>query len=284
MSMTSRAWLRPILVVLVIVGWLAVGGAGGQTFGKLSDVQENDAAAFLPESAESTQAGELHAQFVPVQAVPGIFVVDGIAGPEDIATVEDFVTQVVETPIEGDTQDRTVGDVLSPPASETMPQVVPSEDGEAALVAFNIDPSVIEENVGEESLGQLVADTIRADWAELDTELDGHLTGALGVLADLLEAFAGIDGILLIVALAVVLVILLIVYRSPVLPFLVLTTALIALTGAILAVFALADADVITLNGQSQGIMFILVVGATTDYALLLVARYREELLRIESP
>ncbi|GIG55570.1 MMPL family transporter [Demequina activiva] len=282
--MSSRAWLRPILVVLVIVGWLAIGGAGGQTFGKLSDVQENDAAAFLPESAESTQAAELHAQFVPVQAVPGIFVVDGISGPEDIATVEEFVAAVVSVPIEGDTQGRTVGDVLSPPASESMPQVVPSEDGEAALVAFNIDPSVIEETVGEESLGQLVAETIRAEWAELDSELDGHLTGALGVLADLLAAFAGIDGILLVVALAVVLVILLVVYRSPVLPFLVLSTSLIALTGAILAVFALADADVITLNGQSQGIMFILVVGATTDYALLLVARYREELLRIESP
>ncbi|WP_084039607.1 MMPL family transporter [Demequina sp. NBRC 110053] len=282
--MTSRAWLRPLLVLLVIVGWLAIGGAGGQTFGKLSEVQENDAAAFLPTSAESTQAAELQAEFMPTQAVPGIFVVDGISGPEDLATVEQFVADVVETPIEGDEQGRTVGDVLSPPASEAPPQVVPSEDGEAALVAFSIDSELVDQTVGEAALGELVAQTIRATWADVDTDLDGHLTGALGVLADLLEAFAGIDGILLLVALAVVLVILLIVYRSPVLPFLVLSTALIALTGAILAVFALADADVITLNGQSQGIMFILVVGATTDYALLLVARYREELLRTESP
>ncbi len=284
MRMSSRTWLRPLIVLAIVVAWLAIGGAGGQTFGKLSEVQENDAAAFLPSSAESTQAAELQAEFMPAQAVPGIFVVDGISGPEDIATVEEFVADVVATPIEGDEQGRTVGDVLSPPASQVAPQVVPSEDGEAVLVAFSMDSELVGETAGEDALGELVAQTIRATWAEVDTDLDGHLTGALGVLADLLEAFAGIDGILLLVALAVVLVILLIVYRSPVLPFLVLSTALIALTGAILAVFALADADVITLNGQSQGIMFILVVGATTDYALLLVARYREELLRTQSP
>ncbi|WP_152648102.1 MMPL family transporter [Demequina sediminicola] len=280
----SRAWLRPVILVLIIAAWLGVGAMGGQTFGKLSEVQENEASAFLPESAESTQAAQLQQQFSPSTSVPGIFVVDGISGEEDLATVSQFVDDVVNTSIEGDTEGRTIGDVLLPPASEQMPQVIPSEDGEAALVGFSVDAAVVEETVGEESLGLLTADTIRNVWTEQDTELDGHLTGGLGVLADLTEAFAGIDGILLVVALAVVLVILLIVYRSPVLPFLVLATSMIALTGAILAVYAMANADIITLNGQSQGIMFILVVGATTDYALLLVARYREELLRVPSP
>ncbi|MDN4481535.1 MMPL family transporter [Demequina muriae] len=281
--MSSRAWLRPLVIVLVIAGWLAVGGVGGQTFGKLADVQENDAGAFLPSSAESTRAAELQAEFAPASAVPGIFVVDGVTGDEDLAAIEAFVDDVIAAPIAGDEQGRTVGDVLSPPASEQMPQVVPSEDGEAALVAFSIAADAVEESVGEGSLGELVAETIREVWADQDSELNGHLTGGLGVLADLLAAFAGIDGILLLVALSVVLVILLIVYRSPVLPLLVLSTAMIALTGAILGVYALADAEIITLNGQSQGIMFILVVGATTDYALLLVARYREELVRVES-
>lgn len=283
MPMSSRAWLRPLVIVLVIAGWLAVGGVGGQTFGKLADVQENDAGAFLPSSAESTRAAELQAEFAPASAVPGIFVVDGVTGDEDLAAIEAFVDDVIAAPIAGDDQGRTVGDVLSPPASEQMPQVVPSEDGEAALVAFSIAADAVEESVGEGSLGELVAETIREVWADQDSDLNGHLTGGLGVLADLLAAFAGIDGILLLVALSVVLVILLIVYRSPVLPLLVLSTAMIALTGAILGVYALADAEIITLNGQSQGIMFILVVGATTDYALLLVARYREELVRVES-
>ncbi|GMA34040.1 MMPL family transporter [Demequina litorisediminis] len=284
MSQSARAWWRPLAILVIVVAWLAIGGAGGQTFGKLSDVQENDAAAFLPSSAESTEAAAAHQEFSPVTSLPGIFVVDGISGDDDLATVQAFVDAVIAEPLPDDPEGRTVGDVLSPPADAQAPQVVPSEDGEAALVAFSIDAVVAEENLGEDAMGEVVAQTIRDVWSQQDTDLSGHLTGGLGILADLLEAFGGIDGILLVVALAVVLVILLVVYRSPVLPFLVLATAMMALTGAILAVYALADAEVITLNGQAQGIMFILVVGATTDYALLLVARYREELLRTPSP
>ncbi len=108
------------------------------------------------------------------------------------------------------------------------------------------------------------------------------MTGPAGVLADFAEAFGEIDGILLLVALGVVLVILLIVYRSPVLPFIVLMTSVLALGAASFVIYQLAANDVITLNGQSQGILFILVIGATTDYSLLLVARFREELRRTE--
>ena len=102
--------------------------------------------------------------------------------------------------------------------------------------------------------------------------------GPGGLIADFAAAFAGIDGILLGVALLVVLVILLIVYRSPILPFAVLLSAVFGLSAASLVVYQLALNDVITLSGQSQGILFILVVGASTDYALLLVSRFKEEL------
>ncbi len=277
MSLTRR--LRPFLLVGVIVVWLAIASVGGSTFGKLSSVQENDNAAFLPSSAESTEAAVWHAKFVPVATVPGLFVVDGVEGAEDLAAVQTFADAAAAAPIEGDPQGRTVGDVLVGP-----PVVVPSQDGAAALVTFVVSSDDYNELVGEDPLGTLVAKTIVATWDAQDNGLTGYLTGAMGFVADLVEAFAGIDGMLLLVALVVVLVILLIVYRSPVLPFLVLLTAMIALTAAIIVVYALATNDVITLNGQSQGIMFILVVGATTDYALLLVARYREELLRNESP
>ena len=79
------------------------------------------------------------------------------------------------------------------------------------------------------------------------------------------------------------LVILILVYRAIALPFVVLFTSVsgLALAGGV--VYLLAKNDVITLNGQSQGILFILVVGAATDYGLLLVSRYREELTRVES-
>jgi len=90
--------------------------------------------------------------------------------------------------------------------------------------------------------------------------------------------------VLLLVALGAVFVILALVYRSPVLPFVVIFTAVLALCLAGLVVYQLAANDVLTLNGQSQGILSILVVGASVDYALLLVARYREELRGAVSP
>ncbi|MGO2026763.1 MAG: MMPL family transporter, partial [Brevibacterium aurantiacum] len=97
--------------------------------------------------------------------------------------------------------------------------------------------------------------------------------------ADLTSAFAGIDGILLLVALIAVFVILIIVYRSPLLPVIVLFTSVAALSASIFVIWHLADAGILLINGQVQGILFILVVGATTDYSLLVVARFRDALL-----
>ncbi len=262
-----------------IVAWLAISGVGGSTFGKLSTVQENDAAVFLPGSAESTRADQYHRQFIPNPSVPGLFVVGGIETDADIAVVREFADAVAAAPIPEDPDGRTVGNVLAGP-----PVVVPSGDGKAVLVNFLIPSDVYGAQAGEGTVGALIADVIKDTWAEQETGLDGYLTGAVGFVSDLVAAFAGIDGVLLIVALTVVLIILLVVYRSPVLPLLVLATSMIALTAAIVVVYELAKNDIITLNGQAQGIMFILVVGATTDYSLLLVARYREELRLNESP
>ena len=104
------------------------------------------------------------------------------------------------------------------------------------------------------------------------------VAGPAGLSADLSKAFGGIDGILLVVALSAVFIILLLVYRSLLLPILVLVNSMFALCAAILTVYLLAKNNLIELNGQSQGILSILVIGAATDYSLLLVARYREAL------
>src|SRR5262249_24464378 len=97
------------------------------------------------------------------------------------------------------------------------------------------------------------------------------------------KSFKGIDGLLLGVTGIIVLVILILVYRSPILPFVVLGAAAFALTAATGVIYLLAKNDIITLNGQSQGILYVLVLGAGTDYALVLVSRYREELRRYAS-
>jgi RND superfamily putative drug exporter len=105
-----------------------------------------------------------------------------------------------------------------------------------------------------------------------------HSAGAGGLIAAFIDAFSGLDGNLLLAAGLVVIVILLFVYRSPVLWFYPLFSAVIALGTASMIIYALAKSGTITLNGQSQGILSVLVIGAGTDYALLLVSRYREEL------
>src|SRR5699024_10866543 len=138
-----------------------------------------------------------------------------------------------------------------------------------------------EREVAGDSISNHIVDGLRTDLAP-SVSGEVSVTGPAGFTADLGEAFAGIDGVLLLVALAAVLVILVLVYRSPILPLVVLSTSICALALAALLIYPLADAGLIQLSGQSQGILFILVVGAATDYSLLLVARQREELHRAD--
>jgi RND superfamily putative drug exporter len=256
-----RRWLVPALIVLA---WLFVGGPLGSFAGQLSDVQENDSAGFLPASAESTQVRELSLQFATSDTLPAIIVYEF---PEpiddaDLAAISTDIAAISQVP--GVTQP-----VVGP---------VPSEDGLAVTVIANLEISPDAEPGAEvEEIRELLQDSpARPLGAEI------YVTGPAGVLADFAEAFGEIDGLLLLVALGVVLVILLIVYRSPVLPLIVLLTSLLALGAASFVIYQLAANDVITLNGQSQGILFILVIGAATDYSLLLVSRFREELRRTE--
>jgi RND superfamily putative drug exporter len=105
-----------------------------------------------------------------------------------------------------------------------------------------------------------------------------YVTGPGGLLGDLFGAFGTLDSSLLLTTLGVVALILIIVYRSPVLWIIPLLSAMFALTTAGGIVYLLAKNNIIDVDGQSQGILSVLVIGAATDYALLLIARYREEL------
>jgi putative drug exporter of the RND superfamily len=256
-----RRWLVP---ALLIVAWLVLASVAGPYSGRLSEVQENDSATFLPAEAESTQVLELQKGFNPSQAIPAVIVYE-FDEPFDQAALGAIATDIEAiTAVPG-----VQPDVAGP---------IPSEDGLAATVIANIVIQDDTEPGGEvEAIREVLADSPAR---ELGAEI--YVTGPLGFLADFTEAFGEIDGLLLVVALAVVLVILLIVYRSPILPFVVLLTSLFALSAASLVIYLLADNGVITLNGQAQGILFILVIGAATDYSLLVVSRFREELRRTE--
>lgn len=248
--------LRLLLPALLVVLWLAIGGVGGPFAGKLSSVAKNDSASFLPASAESTKVQAEQEKFAASQLLPAIIVAANDAGitPSDMEFLRQALTKIK------DLKD-VAGQAVSPP--------IPSKDGKAVEAFVPITNSA--------EAGKVV-DAMRGALEGAPTGLTVLVTGPAGLIADLVTAFAGIDGLLLLVAASVVLLILIVVYRSVLLPFLVLLSAVFALGVASLAVYLLANADLLTLNGQSQGILFILVFGASTDYALLLVSRFREQL------
>ncbi|WP_442544542.1 MMPL family transporter [Arthrobacter sp. KN11-1C] len=257
----SRWWVAA--AVLSLVAWMAIGGIGGPTFGKLGEVSSNDQASFLPASAESTEARAWQSKFTSSGSVPAVVLFESPEklSPAQLAGLAPLGTQL----------SAVVG--VSRSTSTVGP--IPSADGKAVQFIVPVE----EGNGVKASIQALRAKaTGYAAGAGLPAGTTSYVTGPAGFLADLVNAFGGIDGILLFAALGAVLVILLAVYRSVVLPFVVLLTAVFALCGSILVVFALAKAGAIQLTGQSQGILSILVVGSATDYALLFVARYREAL------
>ncbi|WP_336652471.1 MULTISPECIES: MMPL family transporter [unclassified Leucobacter] len=249
-------WLRILLPAVLILVWFAGAGIGGPYFGKVSEVSSNDQTSYLPASADATRVQERLGDFSEQNAIPAVIVFTASQKLSD-SEVEQLQTAVDDlTKITG----------VLPDASP----LIPSEDGLAVEVFVPIDSTSEVGNVVSEISAQLRAD--------IPQGVESFVTGPAGFTADLVEAFSGIDGILLLVALIAVFIILIIVYRSFLLPIAVLATSLFALTVALLTVWWLAKAGVLLLSGQTQGILFILVIGAATDYSLLYVSRYREEL------
>ncbi|RRR21756.1 MMPL family transporter [Brachybacterium saurashtrense] len=248
--------LRILLPALLILGWLVAAGIGGPYFGRVDEVSSNERTAYLPETADATQVALRAPEFTGSEAIPAIVV---ITSPEEIDEQTSAALQQVAASLAG--IDEVDGEV-SPP--------IPSEDGLAVQVFVPID--------AEADIGAVITAIEDELAAELPSDLTSYVTGPAGFTADLAAGFSGIDGLLLGVALAAVFVILVVVYRSLLLPLVVLCTSMFALCAALLTIWHLAAADVLLLSGQTQGILFILVIGAATDYSLLYVARYRDEL------
>ncbi|MFG1678098.1 MMPL family transporter [Micromonospora sp. NPDC049282] len=263
MAAGRSRWTATLIAVAVVLGWLIVGGVAGPYAGKLGDVATNDNASFLPTDAEATRAQHLSAGFVDRETTPALVVYERAGG----------ITAADQQRIQADAARfaRVPGVVapLSPP--------IVSQDRQAAQVVVPIDSAE-----GEQI--RSVVDELRTIAGPDRDGLTVDVAGPAGLLGDLIEVFSAIDGPLLLVTLVVVLVILLIVYRSPVLWVFPLLAAGMSYSLAAVFVYLLAKHDVVKLNGQAQGILTVLVFGAGTDYALLLIARYREELHRHERP
>ncbi|MEU1277963.1 MMPL family transporter [Streptomyces sp. NPDC005805] len=257
---SSTRLARFLVPAVLLVAWLGISGVLGPYAGKLGEVATNDQAAFLPQNAESTQVIDAQKAFRQDESVPAIVVWTAPDGGRVTAEQRAAATEALAS------LDGAPG-VAGPPSP-----ALPAEDGEALQGIVQLRP-----DLGEEL--PAVLDEVR-EAASAVPDTTAQLAGPAASQADLSDAFAGIDGLLLAVALVTVLVILLLVYRSVLLPLVIIIGAVFALGLACAVVYALADRDVVRVDGQVQGILSILVIGAATDYALLLTARFREELAR----
>ncbi|TCI97428.1 MMPL family transporter [Aeromicrobium sp. IC_218] len=264
MSRSTAGWItRRWLPWAVLVTAVVLTGALGSLGSKLSEVEDNDVGSWLPGSAESTQVIEKSAAFADSEAIPAVLLYtrDGGLTADDLAAITAVAGRVTSV-------ETVAPDVVGP---------IRSEDGEAAqlVVTFAVGDD------GWDALPDLVDDLRDVATEDVPDGLELHVAGPAALGADQADAFAGIDGVLLLAAMGVVVLMLLLTYRSPVLWLIPLFCGLVSLGMAQGVVYLLADAG-LTVNAQSAGILTVLVFGAGTDYALLLIARYREELHHFE--
>jgi RND superfamily putative drug exporter len=247
----------------VLVLWFAVLALAGPLAGKLAGAQQNRAVDYLPVSADSTQVAKIQ---------------DALPGGE---ATELVVVYHRDTGLTAADRSRAAAQTAGIARSHELtrrPQGIPSKDGTTLMYAVSsTQPG--QDDDAKNAFVEDVRDTA-AGGGGLKVEVGGP--GALNT--DMKEVYSSLDGPLLYTTVAVVAVLLIVIYRSPLLWLLPLVVAGVADAGAMAAVYGLHEGFGITVTGQSQGVMTILVFGAGTDYALLLVSRYREELRRTPHP
>jgi putative drug exporter of the RND superfamily len=249
---------------VVVAFWLVVLVVAFPLSGKLTGAEKNDAKAWLPANAESTKVLDVQSQIQSPNILPGVIVYERASG----LTAADRAKAAADARRFAGVHGVVPGRVVGP---------IPSADGKAIQ-------TILQVNLGNEGWDNAAktANPIRTIIHSNANGLTAHITGPLGNAADNSKVFQGIDGTLLFSALAVVIVILLITYRSPLLWLLPVISSGVALIIAQAVVYLLAAHAGLTVNAQSAGILLVLVFGVSTDYALLIVARYREELRRHE--
>jgi len=245
--------------------WLVIAMAiAGPLAGKLTSVEQNNTANWLPGGAEATQVAALQTRFGSADVAEAVVVYERTSGitPADRAKAAADVRALAAV-------DGVTGQVAGPLAAR---------DGKALQTAVPL-------GLGSNGWSKI---TKRMDAiAQIARSGAGgaavYIAGPASFDADSARAFGGIDHSLLFATVAVVILILLLAYRSPLLWLLPVMCAGIALTSAEGFIYLLAKSGAVVVNGQSAGILTVLVFGVGTDYALLLIARYREELQRHEN-
>jgi putative drug exporter of the RND superfamily len=248
--------------VVFAVFLLISGVVGGVFAGKFEDAQQNETASFLPGKAESVKSLEAVKRYPGGELPPAVIVYERKGGlsAADRRRVRD---------------DRRSFQADRPAIALAPQPPVFSRNGDAALFTLPI------RSTGDSDRFEAAMDAVRGRVSGEKGGLDVKVTGAAGYGADAIKVFGNINGTLLGVTALIVLILLVVIYRSPIFWAIPFFTVLLAESAARGFGYLLAEAGV-TINGQSGGILPVLVFGAGTDYALLLVSRYREELRRHE--
>ena len=296
-STTTRSHRRLVFAASVVaILWLFISSATGPLFGNLSTVQKNDNSKFLPAGVESSKASDAILKFSDNtinNQFPTLILFEGKADAAKVASANVFVQGLVAKNLV-DSKGQLIKDAKGNPVSIPISKYLapgaqigafPSAKNDAILANVPLDSKSAGDILpSKKPVLPAIVTTIRyysTQYASANGFVT-HTTGLGGLFADLFDAFSGLDSSLLLVTGGVIAIILIFVYRSPVLWILPLISAGFALTLAGGVIYELAKHNVITLDGQSQGILSVLVLGAATDYALLLIARYREELHHFE--
>lgn len=253
---TRRGLRYGLLALWVIVLVVSAGFAG-----KLGHVEKNDTASWLPSGAESTKVVSLQQSFTSRDPLPAVVVYSRSSG----LTAADRAKITADARTFGTRKDLN-GKVQGPTWSK---------DGTAAQVIVPLD-------LGSDYLNKAggVVKHMREAVAAGANGMTTHIAGPAGSYADIGNSVNGADAALLFATVIVVVAILLLTYRSPLLWLLPIVSSGIALTVAQAVIYALAKHGTVTVSADGAFILTILVFGAGTDYALLLIARYREELRR----
>ena len=257
------------VIVLVLTGFMGFLG------GKLADVKNNEQSSWVPSSAESTRVADQLSGEINPNEIPTLVAYhrDGGLTDEDLAAIDEQGKEIAG--IDGVTDEG----VLTPNgAAELQGQGVNvptllSDDGEVAYVYFTF-------NLGKDGWNKIKEPVEEIKDITAMDGVDIYVGGFGGQAYDFISSFDGSHVTLLLMTFGVVILILLFTYRSPILWILPILCAGVANVMAGGVVYLLAKYAGLVVNDQSQYILSILVIGAGTDYALLLVARYREELRR----
>ncbi|TPQ15878.1 MMPL family transporter [Streptomyces sporangiiformans] len=260
---TTRTGRRRAVPWLVLGLWVAALAFVAPFAAKLADVQHDRITDYLPANADSTQVAEIQDQLPGGETTELVLVYhrDGGLTAADRATAAEQVEKIAG-------EHELIG----------TPRGIPSEDGTTLMYPVASNEPGTDEDLRDELVGDV------REVAQGEGGLSVEVGGSGALATDASEVYNSLDGPLLYTTVAVVAVLLILIYRSPVLWLVPLAVAGIADFMSMGVAYGLNQAFGTTISGQSSGIMTILVFGAGTDYALLLVSRYREELRRVERP